>query len=74
MMIIVCDMCKKPVQNAVREKNYFTFQHHDLCRSCYKKLRNEVQDVMEGRIDANKTYTLADHNQVFVSTLERYCK
>ncbi len=32
MLNIICDMCKKPIDNAVKDVNYFTIRDKDMCR------------------------------------------
>jgi Icc-related predicted phosphoesterase len=74
MMIIVCDLCKKTIQNASRGNNYFTLLNRAICKSCYRKLRDEVQDVMEERMDAKQKFDFLSHKKLFVATMEKHCR
>ncbi len=49
MTAIVCDACKKPVQAARREFNYFTILDKDLCEPCHDQLRDTTKHQMRAR-------------------------
>ena len=71
MMIIVCDSCKKTIQDASRDYNYVTILNRAICKSCFRKLRDEVQDVMEAKMEARHKFDFLDHKKLFISTMEK---
>ena len=68
MVTIVCDSCRKHIMNPIREENYYTLLHKELCRDCYKKLRLTVEDLQEA---ARPHSSLAGHMAQLVANLNK---
>ncbi len=47
MLTITCDVCKKDIEDAEKDVNYFTFRNLDICRPCKKKFDRDMEDRME---------------------------
>ena len=47
---ITCDVCKKPIENADREENYFTIRDRDICKPCKKQFDRDFEDELETKM------------------------
>jgi hypothetical protein len=47
MLRITCDVCKKVIEDAEKDVNYYTFRDMDICRPCKKKFDRDMEDRME---------------------------
>lgn len=70
MTTITCDMCKKPIQDAERDVNYYTIRSKDICRSCKKDFDRKVEDKLE---DA-KPYSLRTSVKTYWNELQKTTK
>jgi len=46
MISIICDKCKKPIKNAVRDDNYRVICNHNLCSKCYDDTIYDLKEKM----------------------------
>lgn len=71
MTSIICDSCKKSVPNAMREENYWTIVNRDLCASCYKELKLNVEDTL---VPQRPHYSLELYKRQLMASLTHFCK
>jgi hypothetical protein len=50
MTSITCDMCKRVIESAVRDENYFTIRDRDLCKPCKKQFDRDFEDELETKM------------------------
>ncbi len=65
MTAIVCDICKKAVNSARRDHNYFTILDRDLCEGC----RDELHDTVKAQMRARQTYVFKDYQDLLAKNL-----
>ncbi|MEW5816762.1 MAG: hypothetical protein AB1798_15380 [Spirochaetota bacterium] len=70
MVVVMCDMCKKPVPEATRDKNFFTIRDKYICRPCKKNFDRRLQDALED----SKPYTLQKYVHSMWSNIEKACR
>jgi hypothetical protein len=70
MTSVICDKCKKAVNNAVRDQNYHTLLDKTLCRPCKEDFDYEVRDIMESK----KGYHFLEYKTVARDHLQKVCK
>ena len=76
MINVICDMCKKPIPEAVKDKNYVTFMDKSLCVSCMREFQDEVREIMEeeGGAEPNnlkyKNYDFYTYREVMQNALK----
>jgi hypothetical protein len=46
MKTLVCDVCKKTIQEPVVGRNYFHYAHRDICESCKDELELHLRPVI----------------------------
>jgi hypothetical protein len=46
MKTLVCDVCKKTIQEPVVGRNYFHYAHRDICESCKDELDLRLRPVV----------------------------
>lgn len=68
MVTIVCDSCRKHITNPIRDENYFSLLHKELCGDCYKKLLATVEGTMMPR---RPNYSLAGYKKELTGNLSR---
>lgn len=49
MTTIICDICKKPIDDAHHEQNYETVRFYDVCSPCMKQFLRDLEDNIENR-------------------------
>lgn len=77
MTNIICDMCKKPIPDAIRryswstrDQRYDTILDKDICPSCLDKLNNNVMKKMAN----SSTFGYKEHRANTKSILLKSCK
>ena len=77
MTNIICDMCKKPIKDAMRrwswstrDQRYDTILDKDICPKCMNKLDDTVRDKME----KSPTYGFKEYRANAKSILLKSCK
>lgn len=61
MTTITCDVCKKTVEDAYRDRNYYTVRDIDICKPCMKSFLRDLED----EIDEWDPYTLEKQRKVY---------
>jgi len=67
MKAIICDVCKKAVQQPIHRRNYFHLGHRDLCESCKEELDLVLRPVIRTREPFNYEW----FNQVQQDLIEK---
>jgi hypothetical protein len=73
-------MCKKQIQNARRNINYFTEKDKSLCVPCHREFILEVDSIMDeaGGSQRNsvkyENYSFKTYKEVLADTLEELSK
>ena len=49
MKSIICDVCKRAVQQPIHRRNYFHLAHRDLCEPCKDELELVMRPVIRTR-------------------------
>jgi hypothetical protein len=49
MKTLVCDVCKRAIQNPVKDKNYFHIENRDLCEPCKDQLELALKPIMRAK-------------------------
>jgi hypothetical protein len=49
MKAVICDVCRKPINNPVTGRSYFYIAHRDLCEPCYEELQLHIKPVLRTR-------------------------
>jgi hypothetical protein len=49
MKTLVCDVCKKLIQNPVHERNYFHIKAWDVCEPCKDQLEINIKSTMRNK-------------------------
>ena len=70
MYTIVCDVCKKTIQDPVKGKNYSTIRKLHLCKKCMDAERRNFQDSVESE---NKPYDFLARKDEFWTTVSKDC-
>ena len=70
MTTVTCDMCKKTIQDAERDVNYFTIRSKDICRSCKKDFDRKVED----KLDEARPYNYRVSRKTYWNELQKATK
>jgi hypothetical protein len=49
MQTIVCDVCKKKMDDPVTNKNFFYFGKHSICEPCKDSLDMTIRSAIRGK-------------------------
>ncbi len=49
MKTLVCDVCKRSIQEPLKDRNYFHIEHRDLCEPCKDQLEAHIKATMRSR-------------------------
>jgi hypothetical protein len=49
MKSLICDVCKKVIENPVADRNYFHLANRDLCESCHDALDLQIKPIIRTR-------------------------
>lgn len=49
MKTIICDVCKKHIDNPTKDRNYFHIENRDLCEPCKEELEYTLRPVMRNK-------------------------
>jgi predicted nucleic acid-binding OB-fold protein len=67
MKAIVCDVCRKTIQDPTVERNCFHYGHHDLCESCKEELDLALRPIIRTKDPFNYEW----YNQLVQDSIER---
>jgi hypothetical protein len=46
---LICDVCKKHIDNPVKDRNYFHIETRDLCEPCKEHLEYTLRPVIRNK-------------------------
>lgn len=69
MKYLVCDVCKKTIQNPVSLHNYFHIKHWDVCEACKDQLEYQLKPVMRTKRPFNYDW----YERLMSDNLEKAC-
>ncbi|WP_304241162.1 hypothetical protein [Gracilinema caldarium] len=49
MKTLVCDVCKRVIQNPIKDRNYFHIKDRDLCEPCKDQLEMVLKPVVRNK-------------------------
>jgi hypothetical protein len=49
MKSLICDVCKKPIQAPIKDRNYFHIEDKDICEPCKDALEASIKAQMRAR-------------------------
>ena len=67
MKAIVCDVCKKAIQQPIHRRNYFHFAHRELCEPC----RDELELVLKPLIRTREPFDYEWFNRLQQDLIEK---
>jgi hypothetical protein len=70
MLNVICDSCKKPVKDALKDVNYVDILDKAVCSSCKGKCDDRVSQSMMSK----RKYGFLDHKKVLSETLYKMCR
>jgi len=70
MLTIVCDACKKAIPGPEKQTGVKYIMDKALCKSCEKKLLNNVSEEME----KHDKFLFSDYQDQYIATVNRMCK
>ncbi|MEJ5189180.1 hypothetical protein [Treponema sp. J25] len=53
MKTLICDVCKRVIQNPIKDRNYFHIKDRDLCESCKDQLEIVLKPVVRQKYPFN---------------------
>ncbi|HKK66063.1 MAG TPA: hypothetical protein VJ967_09430 [Clostridia bacterium] len=70
MLTIVCDACKKAIPGPEKQTGVTYIMDKALCKSCEKKLLNNVSEKME----KHDKFLFSDYQDQYIATVNSMCK
>lgn len=71
MKYLICDICKKTIENPVKDHTLFHHAHVDICIDCQDAVDRVFKRVMRGKEVDQKPFDFQWFNDTFMETLEK---
>lgn len=71
MKYLICDICKKTIENPIKDHTLFHHAHVDICLDCQDNVDRFCKVVMRKKSTDQSPFDFQWYNDIFMDTLEK---